>query len=311
MPPEAEAKLIECLLPAQVLAQKPPPFMAGHSEERIAVENYLKFLCSRDRASGLLTFGWPGTAKSLFPSALAYELNNAGFKCGYAHVWCQSLTAGFSVDEVHRRLAELGDFINDCEQPKVIVFDELDAFAPTRGPNPALLRLSTWALDFFDVQRGHLKNGLIIGVTNGPTEVDAAVLDRLPCSLYFDLPDRDMIEDILRHLGIPQAGAVSDEIIKGLATRKEHINGRNAAAAAVLAIAYFNSDLPNVAPAEIADLMLANTRTVTDEALNTYEHKYRGLINKSTKFRDTWQTRAPSVSADGSASPVAGTSSSG
>ena len=305
---DTEKSQTESLLPPQVLAQSPPPFMAGHHEERLAVENYLNFLCSRDTASGLLAFGWPGTAKSLFPLALAFELNKAGFECGFARVRCQALTAELSVEGVRQRLAELAEFINECQQPKVIVFDELDALAPTRGDNPALLRLSTWVLDFLDVQRGHLKNGLIVGITNNPAQVDPAVLDRLPCSLYFDLPDGDMIEQILRHLGIPQADAVSSEITNELSGRQEQINGRNVHGGAELAKAYFDSDLPNVAPAEIAGFMLGNTRTVTNETLDTYRHTYRGLISRSEKFRAAWQARAAAASPAGSASQTAATS---
>jgi len=283
--------------------------MAGHDEERAAVENFLKFLCKSKAASGLVAFGWPGTAKSLFPTALVYELNKAGFDCGFAHVRCQSLTAELSVDSVRQRLAKLSDFLNQCVAAKVIVFDELDAFAPARGENPALLRLSTWALDFFDVQRGHLKNGLIIGITNNPVQVDPAVLDRLPCSLYFELPSPEMIRAILANLGIPQSDAVSNELSKELNAKHEQINGRNVHGAASLAKAFFNSDISSVDPKEIADFMLGNTRTVSDETLNTYRHDHRGLISKSEKFRNAWRSRTSPAAPVSSAGHTPGATS--
>ncbi len=289
---DAQREFVTCLSSADIKSQDPPPFLAGHDTEMKATAQFLEFLSSKERAWTVMAFGWPGTGKTVFPAALAYRLNQTGIACGLAHIPCQRLTAELSVGEVRQHLEKLNGFVNQSQEPKLIIFDELDAFAPTRASNPSLLQLTTWAMDFFDIENSRLKRGLIGGVTNNPAEVDFAVRDRLASTLYFKLPTRGMVTEILAHTGVPRAGEVTIELFELLTGRSELITGRGAYEAAKLAVDFYNNAIETESPKEIARFMHVHSNTVLAREVETYREKHLGLIDKSTEFVKSWEGRA-------------------
>lgn len=292
---DALADLVWCRSPDEFMALKPAPYIAGHEVELEAVAEFARFVASSNTSWAIMLFGWPGTAKTIFPRALARKLNEGGQPFGLAQIRCQGLTAKLNVDDVRQRLEQLDDFLARSADPKIIVFDELDAFAPKRRDNPSLLRLSTWVMDFFDSDSPRLEQTLLMGITNNPSEVDPAVRDRVPCSLYFDLPDRDVVEAMLGHIGMPQAGRVADELFQQLAGRREHATGRSVFSTANLAIARFKKTLETMNPGVIAQFMLAHGNAVSEQELAGFRLGHRGLISRSKDFVDAWSPTTTSA----------------
>jgi len=145
---------------------------------------------------GILLYGPPGTGKTLMAKATAHE-SEANFISikgpELLSKWVGESEKG--VREVFRKARQAA--------PCVIFFDELDAFAPTRGADfsdshvteRVISQLLT-ELDGLEI----LTNVIVIGATNRPDIIDIALLrpgrfDRL---LYVPPPDRDSREQIIK-----------------------------------------------------------------------------------------------------------------
>jgi AAA+ superfamily predicted ATPase len=262
--------------------------MAGYEKQLGGVFEFARFLAAESMAWTIMGFGWPGTGKTIFPKVLAHQLNSSGMSVGLAYIRCQALTARLSVDEVKERLASLEDFISQRAEPKIIVFDELDALAPSRRDNPALLRLSMWAMDFLDLGNEHLKGSIIIGVTNDPEQVEPAVRSRLHCSLYFELPEMDAIVAMLDHAEIPNAEAVADQLWQALAKEGWRATGRSVYTGIVLVKKLLGASLKDADPAAVARLLRQHSRGVPDDEFQRYQFTNRGLIGQSAEFLQCW-----------------------
>ncbi|VVB57558.1 VCP-like ATPase [uncultured archaeon] len=141
-------------------------------------------------AKGLLLFGPPGCGKTLIVRAASHELK--------AHFFSLS-GADLSKSGGENALVMLKDTFNRAREqaPAVIFFDEIDSLAPSRHSysSPILTQM----LQEMDGIK-ELKNVMVVGATNKPTQIDAALLrpGRFDKILYIPPPDKPAREQILR-----------------------------------------------------------------------------------------------------------------
>jgi len=158
-------------------------------------EKFLKFGMTRSR--GVLFYGPPGCGKTLLAKAIANECQ-ANF---ISIKGPELLTMWFGESEANVR-----DVFDKARAaaPCVLFFDELDSIAKARGggggdAGGAADRVINQVLTEMDGM-GAKKNVFIIGATNRPDIIDAAVLrpGRLDQLIYIPLPDEKSREAILK-----------------------------------------------------------------------------------------------------------------
>jgi len=185
-------------------------------------------------------------------------------------------------------LQELTNFIAQRGEPKIIVFDEIDAIAPTRSENPALLMTSATTMDFLDRDNALLKGSIVFGITNNPDRVDPAVMDRLSegC-LYFDLPTEATISTILDDRGIPAAQQVARLLVASVGRNGHRITGRGASDGAETAQTFFRwnkSDVNRLPPQQIAEHLLSSCSSVDNIEFENFGARQRARIERASTF---------------------------
>ncbi len=141
-------------------------------------------------AKGLLLFGPPGCGKTLIVRAASHELK--------AHFFSLS-GADLSKAGGDMALVLLKETFNRAREqaPSVLFFDEIESMAPSRHAysSPILTQL----LQEMDGIK-ELKNVMVVGATNKPTQIDAALLrpGRFDKILYIPPPDKPARENLLR-----------------------------------------------------------------------------------------------------------------
>jgi transitional endoplasmic reticulum ATPase len=141
-------------------------------------------------AKGLLLFGPPGCGKTMIVRAASHELK--------AHFVSLS-GADLVKDGGENAIQLLRDAFNRAREqaPAVIFFDEIESLAPSRRSfsSPLLTQL----LQELDGVK-ELKNVMVVGATNKPSQIDAALLrpGRFDKILYIPPPDAPAREAILR-----------------------------------------------------------------------------------------------------------------
>ena len=182
---------------------------------------------------GILLYGPPGTGKTLIAKAAAHE-SEANFISikgpELLSKWVGESEKG--VREVFRKARQAS--------PCIVFFDEIDAIAPTRGSlgsdshvtERVISQLLT-ELDGLEV----LSNVIIIGATNRPDIIDAALLrpgrfDRL---LYVPPPDKEARIQIFK-IHTSKKPLAEDVNIDTLASETEGYTGADIAALASAAV---------------------------------------------------------------------------
>ena len=182
---------------------------------------------------GILLYGPPGTGKTLMAKAAAHE-SEANFISikgpELLSKWVGESEKG--VREVFRKARQAS--------PCIVFFDEIDAIAPTRGSlgsdshvtERVISQLLT-ELDGLEV----LSNVIIIGATNRPDIIDAALLrpgrfDRL---LYVPPPDKESRIQIFK-IHTSKKPLAEDVNINTLASQTEGYTGADIAALASAAV---------------------------------------------------------------------------
>jgi transitional endoplasmic reticulum ATPase len=182
---------------------------------------------------GILLYGPPGTGKTLIAKAAAHE-SEANFISikgpELLSKWVGESEKG--VREVFRKARQAS--------PCIVFFDEIDAIAPTRGSlgsdshvtERVISQLLT-ELDGLEV----LSNVIIIGATNRPDIIDAALLrpgrfDRL---LYVPPPDKEARIQIFK-IHTSKKPLAEDVNIDTLASQTEGYTGADIAALASAAV---------------------------------------------------------------------------
>lgn len=173
-------------------------------------------------AKGVLLFGPPGTGKTMMMRALANEIH-----AGFYYVKSTDLISAFP-GESERMISNIFS-IAKKSAPCVLFFDEIDSIALTREGEGAVDDTHRHALSQLLIEMDgfqKMNNVIIVGATNRPDIIDAAILrpGRFDKIIYMPLPDLEGRKKIFSMY--LQSLPVSESVDIGeLAKRSERYSG--------------------------------------------------------------------------------------
>lgn len=157
------------------------------------------FTGKRKPFKGILLYGPPGTGKSYLAKAVATEADSTFFSVSSADLI--SKWQG----ESERLVRNLFEMARESEGGRAIIFiDEVDSLCGSRteGESDSLRRVKTEFLVQMDGVGKEEGQILILGATNIPWELDAAIRRRFEKRVYIPLPEADSRTYMVKlHLG--------------------------------------------------------------------------------------------------------------
>jgi len=182
------------------------------------------FTGKRKPWKGILLYGPPGTGKSYLAKAVATEADSMFFSISSADLVSKWL------GESERLVRSLFDMARQ-HKPAIIFIDELDSLCSARSDNEseAARRIKTEFL----VQMNGVGNDedgvLVLGATNIPWQLDAAIRRRFEKRIFIGLPDAATRARIFKiHLG-DTPHELNDQDFKILGERTEGFSGSDIA----------------------------------------------------------------------------------
>lgn len=181
-----------------------------------------EFFCGKRKPwKGILLYGPPGTGKSYLAKAVASQADST-----FMSVSSADLVSKWQ-GETARLVQQLFSMARE-KKPTVIFIDEIDSLCGSRdGGNSSGGQRQ--ALNEFLVQMDGVGNDqtgvLVLGATNVPWELDAAIRRRFQKRIYIPLPDEAARKAMFRiHFG-KEAHTLTDEDFDYLAKKTEGYSG--------------------------------------------------------------------------------------
>ncbi|VVT57166.1 uncharacterized protein SAPINGB_P005567 [Magnusiomyces paraingens] len=193
---DSETKKLRGALSSAILSKKPNVHwsdVAGLEGAKDALKEAVimpvkfpqLFKGNRRPAAGILLYGPPGTGKSFLAKAVATEANSTFFSVSSSDLVSKWM------GESERLIKQLFTLARE-QRPSIIFIDEVDALCGPRGEgeSEASRRLKNELLVQMDGFTGDEEGGvLVLGATNIPWQLDAAMRRRFERKVYIPLPD--------------------------------------------------------------------------------------------------------------------------
>ncbi|KAH6677403.1 P-loop containing nucleoside triphosphate hydrolase protein [Halenospora varia] len=192
---DADSKKLRSALAGAILSDKPNirwEDVAGLEGAKEALKEAVVlpikfphlFTGKRQPWKGILLYGPPGTGKSYLAKAVATEANSTFFSVSSSDLVSKWM------GESERLVKQLFAMARE-NKPSIIFIDEIDALCGPRGEgeSEASRRIKTEMLVQMDGVGRDSKGVLVLGATNIPWQLDAAIRRRFQRRVHISLPD--------------------------------------------------------------------------------------------------------------------------
>lgn len=192
---DADTKKLRGALAGAILSEKPNvkwSDIAGLENAKDALKEAVilpvkfpqLFTGNRKPTLGILLYGPPGTGKSYLAKAVATEANSTFFSVSSSDLVSKWM------GESERLVKQLFTMARE-NKPAIIFIDEVDALCGPRGEgeSEASRRIKTELLVQMNGVGNDASGVLVLGATNIPWQLDAAVRRRFEKRIYIALPD--------------------------------------------------------------------------------------------------------------------------